>query len=262
MDFLLHLGAEFLGHDGGGVVVHHLADAGHHAQAHQLLDHVAGGLLQTAGQFTHGDLVGDLHLQLGLAGLFQLDALQALGLGLPALLEGLTAPVLVVGELLLVAGGGGLAAVLHVLGARQLGVPLVELIQVHVHGTGVHHLGHDLPLGGLYRLGGLGLALGLGLLLFLLLMARGGHLHHGAVGLLQDLALLGLRLRGGIQVGVQAGLLGLLGEMLKNVVQLGLVQVGSGLLRLAAPGSQQVDDLLGRLVQVFGYFAYFIFDNH
>ena len=81
---MLHLGVEFLGDEGRGVKVHHVGDCVHLAHLHELGNHLGGGLLQTAGQLAHRDLVGNGNLQLGIAGFLQLDALQTLGLGLAA----------------------------------------------------------------------------------------------------------------------------------------------------------------------------------
>ena len=182
MDLMLDLGVEFFGHQSGGVKIHHVVHGVHLAHHHKLLDDLGGALLQAGGQLAHGDLIGDHHLQLGLAGLLQLDALQLLGFGLTAALEGLVLLVPVV-ELLLVAGWRGLAAVLHGLGGGQLGVALVVLIQVGVAGAGVHGHGHLLALdlhglgAGLARLeGGLRLTAALAGVLRLLMLGLLGSL--------------------------------------------------------------------------------------
>src|SRR5699024_1763657 len=106
-------------------------------------------------------LVGDGDFQLGVAGLFQLDALHPLGLGLPlALLELLALALGPLAELLLVALGGGLAAVLGVLGGGQVVVADVEAVHVHIHRAGVHRHLVALPLD-LHGLGRGGLGAGL-----------------------------------------------------------------------------------------------------
>ena len=88
MDFLLDLGVELLGHQSGGIEIDDVVDGMHLAHLHELGDDLAGLLLQAGSQLTDGDLIGDEDLQLRIAGLFQLDALQTLELGLTlALLE-------------------------------------------------------------------------------------------------------------------------------------------------------------------------------
>ena len=111
----------------------------HLAHLHELGNDLAGLLLQAGSQLAHGDLVGDHHLQLCAAGLFQLDALQTLELGLAlALLELLALALAALGELLLVALRGGLAAVLGILGGSQIIVTGVEAIHIHIHSAGIH----------------------------------------------------------------------------------------------------------------------------
>ena len=77
---------------------------------------MAHGLLQAGSQLAHGDLVGDGDLELGVAGLFQLDALQALGFGFTAAAKLLAAAVIAVVELFFFAGG----AFLRLLGILRL----------------------------------------------------------------------------------------------------------------------------------------------
>ena len=57
---------------------------------------LAAVCLQAGSQLADGDLIGDGDLQLRVAGLLQLDALQALGLGLTAAAELLAAAVVAV----------------------------------------------------------------------------------------------------------------------------------------------------------------------
>lgn len=118
MDFLLDLGVELLGHQSGGIEIDDVVDGMHLAHLHELGNDLAGLLLQAGSQLTDGDLIGDEDLQLRIAGLFQLDALQTLELGLAlALLELLALALAALGELLLVALGVGL---------RRFSVFLVE----------------------------------------------------------------------------------------------------------------------------------------
>ena len=161
VDLVLHLGAELLGDQGGGVEVDHVVDGVHLAHLHALGNDLAGLLLEAGGQLADGDLVGDGDLQLCVAGLFQLDALHPLGLGLPlALLELLALALGPLAELLLVALRGGLAAVLGVLGGGQVVVADVEAVHVDVHCAGVHRDLVVLPLD-LHCLGRAGLGAGL-----------------------------------------------------------------------------------------------------
>ena len=135
MHLVLDLCVELLRQQGCGIKVDHVVDGVHLAHLHELGNDLAGLLLQAGSQLTDGDLIGDEDLQLRIAGLFQLDALQTLELGLAlALLELLALALAALGELLLVALGGGLAAVLGVLGGSQIVVTGIEAIHVHVHG--------------------------------------------------------------------------------------------------------------------------------
>ena len=135
-DFVLHLGAEFLGHKAGSVKVHALGHIGHDAQLHQLLDHIGSGLFQPYSQLTHIDLIGDEHFQLHFLGLFlHLQAAQALLL-LLALLVAHKAPAIGLALDLLLALGG----VVDLLGplGNQLIHPLIVFGKVHRVATGVH----------------------------------------------------------------------------------------------------------------------------
>src|SRR5699024_5975318 len=143
------------------VEVDHVVDGVHLAHLHALGNDLAGLLLEAGGQLADCDLVGAGDFQLCVAGLFQLDALHPLGLGLPlALLELLALALGPLAELLLVALRGGLAAVLGVLGGGQVVVADVEAVHVDIHGAGVHRHLVALPLD-LHRLGCAGLGAGL-----------------------------------------------------------------------------------------------------
>ena len=138
VDLMLDLGVELLGDQGGGVEINNVGDGVHLAHLHELGDDLACLLLQAGSQLTDGDLIGDEDLQLRIAGLFQLDALQTLELGLAlALLELLALALAALGELLLVALRGGLAAVLSVLGGSQIVVTGVEAVHIHIDGAGI-----------------------------------------------------------------------------------------------------------------------------
>ena len=104
--FLLHLAAHFLGDNGGGVKVDHLAQGGHNAVFHQALDHLGAGLFHPAGQLAHADLVRDLHGNGGLFNNLQPQAAQTVCLLLLALVaDKIVVPALfAVAELLLALG--------------------------------------------------------------------------------------------------------------------------------------------------------------
>ena len=139
MHLVLDLCVELLCQQSCGVEIDHVVDGVHLAHLHELGNDLAGLLLQAGSQLTDGDLIGDEDLQLRIAGLFQLDALQTLELGLTlALLELLALALAALGELLLVALRGGLAAVLGVLGGGQIIVAGVEAVHVHIHSAGIH----------------------------------------------------------------------------------------------------------------------------
>ena len=139
MHLVLDLCVELLCQQRSGIKIDHIVDGVHLAHLHELGNDLAGLLLQAGSQLAHGDLVGDHHLQLCAAGLFQLDALQTLELGLAlALLELLALALTALGELLLVALRGGLAAILGVLGGSQIIVTGIEAVHVHIHSAGIH----------------------------------------------------------------------------------------------------------------------------
>ena len=257
MHLVLHLRAQLLGHQAGGVEIDDLGDGCHDAQAHQLFDDLRHVHLQAAGKLTHRDLVGNGYLQLRLTSLFQLDALQALGLCLALFLERLLAAVVAARELLFVARGRGLAAVLHIFRGSQLGVFFVELIQIHVRDAGIHRDGDDLPL--LRR--GLVLLLGLGGADALFALGRAGR-HNGAVGLFQDILFRHLgRGRAG-KVRVEACLGIFLRVMLEHMVQLGFCKGRGMLFRLAQRLIQKIDELLILDIEVLCYIAEFVFDDY
>ena len=192
-----------------------------------------------------------------LTSLFQLDALQALGLCLALFLERLLAAVVAARELLFVARGRGLAAVLHIFRGSQLGVFFVELIQIHVRDAGIHRDGDDLPL--LRR--GLVLLLGLGGADALFALGRAGR-HNGAVGLFQDILFRHLgRGRAG-KVRVEACLGIFLRVMLEHMVQLGFCKGRGMLFRLAQRLIQKIDELLILDIEVLCYIAEFVFDDY
>ena len=262
--FLLHLAAHFLGNNGGGVKVDHLAQGGHDAVLHQALHDLCAGLLHAAGQLTHADLVGDLHGDGGLLDDLQTQAAQAVCLLLLALVadEVVVAALLAVAEflltlgLLLVAASAAGAAVGHVL---QL---LVVLGEVNVGGlAGVHHLG----LGhAAHRLAGLLGRLRLRLLRCLCRLGGGGRF--GGVLLRLGLLLGGrlwLFLRGGLHTlgkdHLNAGHRIVLRQILENQRQLMILQhlhVVFGRLRVLR---QDLRDLLGGHAEVLCHLMHPVF---
>ena len=301
---VLDLCVELLRQQSCGVEIDHIVDGVHLAHLHELGNDLTGLLLQTGSQLAHGDLVRDHHLQLGVTGLFQLDALQTLELGLAlALLELLALALAALGELLLVALRGGLAAVLGVLGGGQIIVTGIETIHVHIHSAGIHGdlivlaADRDCLCGGSSSLcAGLAcqLAEGNGLFLALLVLLGllvavlaviviivylgllglcGGLLglfvSLGSLGLLFSL-LLGLLLGLGFLLGslgtvqklVQICYTVVLAELLQQVVQLVLLQIGAVLLAGAAHSGQLIQHLLCRKVQILCKVTHFIFYDH
>ena len=98
---MLDLGVELLSDQGGGVEIDDIGDGVHLAHLHELGNDLGSGLLQAGSQLADGDLIGDGDLQLRVAGLLQLDALQSLSLGLTAAAKLLAAAVVAVVELFL-----------------------------------------------------------------------------------------------------------------------------------------------------------------
>ena len=151
--FLLHLAAHFLGNNGGGIEVDHLAQGCHNAVLHQALDHLCAGLFHAACQLANGDLIGDLHGDGSILNHLKAQLAQAIGLFLTALVALLTLLLtLLVAELLLVLELIGAAATTAMTALSHILQLLVILSHVHVGGlAGIHHLllrhaGHGLLL--------------------------------------------------------------------------------------------------------------------
>ncbi len=220
MDFMLYLGVEFLGNEGGGVKIHHVGHSVHLAHLHELGHDLGSGLL---------------------------------------------------------AGGLVLALVGHVAAVGQVVVPGIELIHVHIHGTGIHrHLGavhldlfgsgHRLldagiggqllqgdPLfGALFRLllGLAGLTFGLGL--FLLSLFGGRLLFLG----------FGRFFHAAGQVGVKAGLCILARQRFQQEVQFLLTKGSTRFVSLAGQGRNGLDDLLGGHAELLGDICDLVFKIH
>ena len=250
MDLMLDLGVELLGNQGGGVEVNDIGDGMHLAHLHEFGHDLGSALLQAGSQLTDGDLIGDGDLELGIAGLLQLDALQALGLGLTAAAELLAAAVVAVVELFLLAGGLVLALAGHVAAVGQIVIAGVELIHIDIHGAGIHRDLRAVDLH-LLRLDGL-LDAGIGgqLLQGDALLAA---LFRLLLGLAAVFLLLGLRLLLGFGLGNGLGLLrlcgGLVGLLGLRLLLFGLLLLGlrGGLSLLLAAGKVGVQACLGIL---------------
>ena len=294
---MLDLCVELLCQQSCSVEIDHIVDGVHLAHLHELGNDLASLLLQAGSQLAHGDLVGDQHLQLSVARLLQLDALQTLELGLAlALLELLALALAALGELLLVALRGGLTAVLGVLGGGQIIVTGIEAIHIHIHSAGIHGdlivltADRDCLCGGSGSLcAGLACQLAEGNGLFLTLLVLLGLLIAvlavviivvclGLLGLFVGLGSLGLlfSLLFGLLVslGLLLGSLGavqelvqirhavILAELLQQIVQLVLLQIGAVLLAGAAHSGQFIQHLLCRKVQILCKVTHFIFYDH
>ena len=191
----------------------------HLAHLHEFGHDLGSALLQAGSQLTDGDLIGDGDLELGIAGLLQLDALQTLGLGLAAAAELLAAAVVAVVELFLLAGGLVLALAGHVAAVGQIVIAGVELIHIDIHGAGIHRDLRAVDLH-LLRLDGL-LDAGIGGQLL-----QGDALFIALLGLLFGLADFLLRLLLGFGLGSCLGLLRL------GLLRLGLLRLCGGLVGL------------------------------
>ena len=216
-DFPLHLAAQLRGHEFGGVEVDGFVDGGHDAVFHQGFDHLGGGLLHAAGQLCHHNFLGNFYGERRLFNDLHAQAahfLLLLGAGLAAL-EFSTLFVVfgLAADFLLAAGD-----ILDPLGDQSVH-PVVEPVRVDLHGGGIHHTALPLAL----RLHGLGLRLGLGL--DFRLGCGGGGLDcragfHRGGGFGRFLGRLGLRLFGGGKNLLQRVDLTVLGDMVKDDVQL------------------------------------------
>ena len=260
--FLLHLAAHLLGDDGGGVKVDHLAQRGHNAVLHQAFDHLCAGFLHAAGQFAHGDLIGDLHGDGRLFDDLQTQLAEPVGLLLLALAAGeAVVAALVIAEFLLTLGCLLLPLAAAGAGVRHILQLLVVLVQIHVGGlAGIHHLllghaGHGL----LHRLGGL-----LGSL------TGGSRTLCGPVALLRRgwpgrLLALGrgrLLLRGLGALGEDDRDIGdrvVLGQILKDEAELPILQHLHVILGRFGVLGQDLRDLLGGDPEILGHLMHSVF---
>ena len=150
-DLLGDLGADLHGDEGGGIKVDDIADGGHNAQSHQLLDDLAGLYLEGEGQLADGHFLGQGHLQPLAALTLQLQAAHLFLLALLAAEDGLAAAGGFLIELLLFG-----EVILHVAGRGDLFVPLIVLIEVDLAGAHIHGgAGHGIGGKGIFALGSL-----------------------------------------------------------------------------------------------------------
>ena len=224
-DLLGDLGADLHGDEGGGIKVDDIADGGHNAQSHQLLDDLAGLYLEGEGQLADGHFLGQGHLQPLAALTLQLQAAHLFLLALLAAEDGLAAAGGFLIELLLFG-----EVILHIAGRGDLFVPLIVLIEVDLAGAHIHGgAGHGIGGKGILALGALLLG---GLLADLDGLAGGG-------------GLLGRRRLGG-----RGGSSGLLVQIGPQAVALGAVVIAVVL--KAAVALLAVIPLLGAVIPLLG----------
>ena len=244
--FLLNLAAHFLCNDGCGIVVDHLGDGRHNAQLDETLDNIRCGALHTGSQLTDGNLLRNHYLYRNLLKcchlLLTLQAAHLLLLLLTALVaERLGALVRLLGQLLLLAALG-----LHSLGlcVNQLIYMIIIFCKVYVAGAA-----------GINAVNLLYLAL-CRLLLHDRLLSLG-------LGLLFGFRLGLLRLLAGCTLCVQrtfhVAYLIMLGEILENDRQVGIVKHLHVILRCRAILRQNFSDLLGGYAEVLCNLVYPIF---
>ena len=132
-NFLFDLAAKLHRDQRRGVIVDHVGNRGEHAQLEQLLDDLCRRLLHAGGQLAHGDLVGDLYLELLLFRDLKLQALHLVALLLAALGRGglrvLTLLVLVA-DLFLLAASAAALKVVSAAGAGEIFKLFVILLDV------------------------------------------------------------------------------------------------------------------------------------
>ena len=245
MNFLFDLAAHFLGNDGCGIVIDDLRDRSHNAQLDEALDNVRCGALHAGSELADGDLIRDHDLYRDLLErchlLLALEALHLLLLLLAALVaERLGALVGLLGQLLL----------LGALGLHALGLCVYQLIYMIV------------ILGEIYVTGTAGIDT-----VYLLYLALSRLLLHDrllslGLGLLLGFRL-GLLLLAGCALCVQHTFdvvyLIMLGEILENDRQVGIVEHLHMVLRCAAILCQDLGDLLGGYAEVLGDLVYPVF---
>ena len=256
-DLVLDLAAELHGHECGGIVINGVGQRRHDAHLHETAHDLGTGLFHARGELAHGDRVRDLHLELLLFGDLKLQLLHLVALLLTALCAGggvlrtLTVAVL---DLLLAA-----ALVLRALG-HKIVQTLVVLGQVRRRAAGIDNA----ALRHLTRLVRLVVLLRLGLLLRLRgLLRLGSRLLRGAA--LRRLGgrclRLGLGLVGHFVELLQAGRLMVLREILKNVVELCVLEHLHMIFRSGGIIRQDLRDLLRGHVEILRHLMHSVFNQ-
>ena len=256
-DLVLDLAAELHGHERGGIVINGIGQRRHDAHLHETAHDLGTGLLHAGGELADGDRVRDLDLELLLFCDLQLQLLHLVALLLAALgtggriLRTLTVAVL---DLLLAA-----ALILRALG-HKIVQSLVVLGQVRRRAAGID----DAALRHLTRLVRLVVLLRLGLLLRLRgLLRLGSRLLRGAA--LRRLGgrclRLGLGLVGHFVELLQAGRLMVLGEILKDVVELCVLEHLHMIFRSGGIIRQDLRDLLRGHVEILCHLMHSVFNQ-
>ena len=256
-DLVLDLAAELHGHERGGVVINGIGQRRHNAHLHKTAHDLGAGLFHAGCELADGDRIRDLHLELLLFRNLELQLLHLVALLLAALgaggrvLRALTVAVL---DLLLAA-----ALVLRALG-HEIVQPLVVLGQVRRRAAGID----DAALGHLTRLVRLVVLFGLRLLrlgcLLRLLCGRGlGFRRFGLRG--RGCLRLGLRLVRHFVELLQAGRLMVLREILKDVVELVVLQHLHMIFRSGGIIRQDLRDLLRGHAEILRHLMHSVFNQ-
>ena len=258
-DLVLHLAAKLHGDERGGIVIDHIGHGRHHAELDELLDDLDRRFLHAGGELADVDLVGDADLELLFLRDLKLQALHLVALFLAALgaCDLLLALLVLVLDLLLAAA----ADVLVLPGVAGVTGDLVEALVVfrEIRSGGAagidDALFHDLlRLGGLLRLRLLRLLYGRGSGCCGRRRAAGGLFLRGSVGFLLFRRLGGglLLLRfGGEDLGNAADLV-MLRQILKNEIQLGVLENLHMVLRRRGIVGEDLGNILGGHAKILG----------
>ena len=257
-DLVLDLAAELHSHECGGIVINGIGQRRHDAHLYKTAHNFRAGFLHARRELADGDRVRDLHLELLFFRDLELQLLHLVALLLTALgagsgvLRTLTVAVL---DLLLAA-----ALILRALG-HEIIQALVVLGQVCRRTASID----DAALGHLTRLVRLVVLLRLGLLLRLgsllrLLCGRSFALRR--IGLRGRRCLrLGLRLVGHFVELLQAGRLMVLREILKDVVELVVLQHLHMIFRSGGIIRQDLCDLFRGHVEILRHLMHSVFNQ-
>ena len=258
-DLMLDLAAELHGHERGGVVINGIGQRRHNAHLHKTAHDLGAGFFHAGRELADGDRIRDLHLELLLFRDLELQLLHLVALLLAALgagggvLRALTVAVL---DLLLAT-----ALVLRALG-HEIIQTLVVLGQVRRRAAGIDDaaLGHLTRLVRLVVLPGLRLLrLRLGSLLRLLCRRGAGFRRIGLHG--RGRLRLGLRLVRHFVELLQAGRLMVLREILKDVVELVVLQHLHMIFRSGGIIRQDLRDLLRGHAEILRHLMHSVFNQ-